>query len=258
MKTKCICLRPLCWKIHTNSENKVILAAAARVINCTLLQLTYRLLLCTNPVEGHLYPLNTTTVKNTFQATHINSHFQISSCTALWLQTVRLQQKIHPFSHILVAQQFEPSQILSNISGFLPSSSMTSILSPSTSWPTNRNPLSSKWLFSSGLTFTRNTKQTVHFKYFVLRDIQPAGQLYLKAMSVSLVHIFCVPIKFPYNTKTAMNTAWRERLLLDSSLNASLTQNTVGGLKNGSSLPKSHCAAHLPWVVFWHVNHLGW
>lgn len=35
---------------------------------------------------------------------------------------------------------------------------MTSILSPSTSWPTKQKPFSSKWLLSSGLTCTRTTQ----------------------------------------------------------------------------------------------------
>lgn len=35
------------------------------------------------------------------------------------------------------------------------------------------------------------------------------------------------------------------------------TQDAVAGFEDGPSLPQPHCSAHLPGVVFWHVDHLG-
>lgn len=49
----------------------------------------------------------------------------------------------------------------------VPSSSMTSILSPSTSWPTKRKPFSSKCLLSSGLTCSQ--KQGIHLDHRLSR-----------------------------------------------------------------------------------------
>lgn len=122
----------------------------------------------------------------------------------------------------------------------VPSSSMTSILSPSTSWPTNRKPFSSKWLLSSGLTCSQN--QGIHldhrlsrwpyakrlnaalwvqpwigpllirlsptnslsnflFLHWTLNDDEILVQHYLKSMSVPFIHILCISIELSWNTE---------------------------------------------------------
>lgn len=129
---------------------------------------------------------------------------------------------------------------------------MTSILSPSMSWPTNRKPFSSKWLFSSGFTFTgfENFLQSSIFLTFIKVRSCCSPQSDAGASPLHTLHLHKVSLE--WKSDLSSSSAGPETL----HVYFLLTQDAASALEDGPSLPQPHGAAHLPRVVFWHIDNL--
>lgn len=110
-----------------------------------------------------------------------------------------------------------------NVAFHSPSSSMTSILSPSTSWPTKWRPCFSKWCFSSGFTWNEQTfndgvsvVENAGFMGISFRhkdvEIKKKPWSYLKSVSVPLVNKVDVSVQFSCNDNTKNTRHQRSRV----------------------------------------------